>query len=310
MANHSEWLSRGRKLARAHQSSNWELGDWAVEGEQYFGTKTVSYDAAQKVTGISRGILYRHAMLARHYPPALRFSSIPFLTYYQLTPFPIEFTSRFLPTVADKDLTSGQILARATAAFGSDPAPRRKRPAKFHPVRIYTGLYNALAERAPDKTAVPAFIQTILEEYLVGEKTERQPTSNAKTAAWRAAVQNAGKDSRRDGPSVGNDVPSATTPLAPIVPEKRPTSKRKACTCKIRVQWGDACNPNLKKALQPECFASEDVTVAANEQFEKCHGYKEQVVYCDKCRAWHLKHVYSGRTLQDVLASQFSGATA
>ena len=192
--NQQQWISRGRELVKQRGNSDWILGDWLVEGEQYFGTKTDSYDAAQKATGISRGILYRHAMLARHYAPALRFSSIPFFSYYQLKPFPIEFTSRFLPTVADKSLTCGQILTRAVAEFGSDPAPRRHhKPAKFHPVRVYAGLYNALAERAQaQQQSAPAFIQQILEEFLVGSPVERQPMSNLRTNAWREKVRNAG----------------------------------------------------------------------------------------------------------------------
>jgi hypothetical protein len=31
------------------------------------------------------------------------------------------------------------------------------------------------------------------------------------------------------------------------------------------------------------------------------YGYKEQVVYCDVCSAWHLKHIYAARAIGDVL---------
>jgi hypothetical protein len=338
--NQQQWISRGRQLAKVTSSSSWDLGDWAIEGEQYFGTKTASYDEAQAITGISRGILYRHAMLARHYSKQLRFTSIPFFAYYQLKPFPIEFTSRFLPTVADKDLTCGQILARAIEEYGSDPAPRRKKLAKRHPVYLYSALYNALAERAPDKHSVPAFIQTILEEWLVGATTERQPTSNAKTAEWRRRVVET--DAQGSAEASGNESADAQPqPTASTEPEsprptyaerreqqiahgaqpipaklhRRPVPSTKKRFFNTKLQWTECHGKSYiegkdgvlspaGKALRASCIDSEAEANALNEQFAKYYGYKEQVVYCDVCKAWHLKHIYAAEvrvTTEDAL---------
>ncbi len=49
----------------------------------------------------------------------------------------------------------------------------------------------------------------------------------------------------------------------------------------------------LSKGPQPTNFKTEEDAAKANDLFKESHGYKEQVVYCEPCRAWHLKHVYS-----------------
>lgn len=92
---------------------------------------------------------------------------------------------------------------------------------------------------------------------------------------------------------------------APIPPKlHRHSTKPKKCACKIRAQWTTECRPHsfiedaegnvsrFKDTRQPSCFKTEEAAIKANELYRTCHGYAEQVVYCEPCRAWHLKHVY------------------
>lgn len=88
----------------------------------------------------------------------------------------------------------------------------------------------------------------------------------------------------------------------------KPIASKKRCTCKIRVLWTE-CRPKefiqddeghtvrFKEPFKPTCFKTEERAAAANEVYAACHGYREQVVYCASCGAFHLKHIYAVDTI-------------
>jgi hypothetical protein len=67
------WKRKGEGLFRrhqdalaAHETSQWDVGDWLVEGEDDFGKK--AYEAAEEVTGWKRGTLYNVVFVVRRFP--------------------------------------------------------------------------------------------------------------------------------------------------------------------------------------------------------------------------------------------------
>jgi hypothetical protein len=67
----------------------------------------------------------------------------------------------------------------------------------------------------------------------------------------------------------------------------------------LRLQWVpcarilDGAVARLVKSSGVDCFATVAEARTAEEQYFKERGYRNEVVYCDVCRALHVKHVYS-----------------
>jgi|HubBroStandDraft_1064217.scaffolds.fasta_scaffold02635_6 hypothetical protein len=289
--NQNSWLEQGRQLYCSHQNSQFAIGDWVNVGIQAFG-RIPAFDAAQQITGTknTRNFYTRCAAVASYYQPELRFPKLSFHTYEVLARFPLSFLERFIPEVADSWRSCKQIYSLAVERYGSDPRRKRK-SGKFHNVRLPENLFHSLAVRAsrPDKTHL--LIVQILSEW------EQQ--------------QGAGKSVPPANPSDGNEVPRAETqPPAPAdesTPRPQATARKK-CTCKIRVQFMECKISALKSSLRATSFESEDAAANANDIFAACHGYKEQAAYCDRCKAWHLRHIYAVQAIADARQQQAEAA--
>jgi hypothetical protein len=324
--NQQQWISRLQKLAKSRNRSNWELGDVLSQGETEYGKKPC-YDLAQKATGYYRGSLYRIAGVAAYFPARLRFENLSWLTYVALRAFPLPFLEKFLPPVADSELSAKIIREKAVAEYGSDPEPHR-RPKKYNQVRIAHSLCIKLVERA-GTSKVSGLVTQILEEWLVGEKCERYSTNANKTREWNQKVKDAGaetvaaqKDAGPDTESVGNDVQSAQTqPEAPIVPEKRPTyaERRKnwnpetksydqpaekpafvehKYTCKHKLlftpckpdAWVDGEIPTQfsKRKIMATRFKTRELADIAAREYQEDRGYAIESMRCEVCKCWHI----------------------
>lgn len=92
---------------------------------------------------------------------------------------------------------------------------------------------------------------------------------------------------------------------APPIPPKN-HKKRTACTCGIKRLWTRCSAPSyvesrdgtvtrLKESdrFLPTCFRTEADAHAANERFRACHGYAEEVFWCEVHSCYHLRHRYS-----------------
>jgi hypothetical protein len=69
---------------------------------------------------------------------------------------------------------------------------------------------------------------------------------------------------------------------------------------KIKLLWTVCPGPKRKGAvsflssMRPTSFASYKEARSANKRYRACHGFGEAVIFCEKCSAWHLRHIFSG----------------
>jgi|SRR5580704_13348170 hypothetical protein len=64
-------FSRLQDTEKAHETSQWDIGEWLVKGEDNFGKK--AYEAAEQITDWARGTLYNVVSVVRRFPdPSLR----------------------------------------------------------------------------------------------------------------------------------------------------------------------------------------------------------------------------------------------
>jgi hypothetical protein len=306
--NQQQWVSRLQNLAKSRNRSNWELGDVLSQGETEYGKKPC-YDLAQKATGYYRGSLYRIAGVAAYFPAPLRFEKLSWLTYVALRAFPLPFLEKFLPTVADSELSAKIIREKAVAEYGSDPEPHR-RAKKYSQVRIAYSLCVKLVERA-GTSKVSGLVTQILEEWLVGEKCERYSTNANKTREWNQKVKDAGAETveaqkapvgvvRSDVPKSDDAQPRPELPSEESSP-KRAFTKRKKCTCRIKILYTTCHGVGADARIRASRFTSLEEAKDANEKFRKCHGYNEVIEECDACKGFHLRHLYAARNIADAL---------
>jgi hypothetical protein len=71
----------------------------------------------------------------------------------------------------------------------------------------------------------------------------------------------------------------------------------------IEVLFTECRGPKMKGvsrllASRATRFTSKEEAEAANAYFKRERGHSEAVVFCEKCSAWHLRHIYSSELLQ------------
>ncbi len=163
--NQSTWLARGKELYSAHQTSQFQVGDWLRAGISAYGRER-AFEAVATITPNKRNFFTRCLTVATLYPASLRFPALPFYVYESLKHFPMSFLDTFIPSIADSGLSRWQILSKAVEQFGSDPAPRR-RLAKRIPIRLESALYHKLTAHAKTKNVQPqTLVAEVLESYL------------------------------------------------------------------------------------------------------------------------------------------------
>jgi len=315
MMTQSEFIKHLRTIAKTHDGSNWELGDALSDGETVFGRKP-AYDLAQKATGWHRISLYRIAGVASYFPKPLRFGNLSWSVYVMLRSFPLPFLDRFIPKIADSELSAKLLREKACAEFGSDPQAWRKQT-KFRTVRIKTELCDKIVERS-GSMKVTGLVAEILESWLTGEKCERQPASNNKTREWNQKVKDACEQrpeapnqpvgtNPSDVPASDDTSPCSKTPAAPDSPKPRrrqngsegfkPKEKRER---ELRLQWVPCSKRSALNGVvairansqRADCFATLEEAQAAEEKYFLEKKYHNDVTFCVVCDAHHVTHRY------------------
>jgi len=276
--NKEAWIARLKELYKVRNSYQFDLGDHINRGCVAFG-RTEAFDAAQQITGTknTRNFYTRCAAVASLYPASLRFPSLSFATYESLRHFPISFLERFIPEVAPSGRSTKQILHLAIERFGSNPSPHKKRLKRVS-VTLKASVYLAALERAKaEKKQTQFWIEQVLTDYLGAETVATQ------------------KDAQGAGPTVGNDVPSATTQPEKDAEDESPKrvfresgTKRKKCTCRIKLLWTECKGRGAHSALRADSFADRDAAEVAQRQYKACHGWTPFISFCEQCSAFHL----------------------
>jgi hypothetical protein len=317
------WLEKVRSLSKSHKSVNWEIGDHITLGKRIFGEDAIT--AVRKTTRWTAGYVRRVAAISERFPTEKRLPEVSWYVYQRLQPFPPEITDKLLPLAAEKNVGARRLYAMAVEMAGEDPAERTKNRTKK--VALPVALYAKLRERA-NGGKVSKLAQQAIEEWLVGKPVERT-LSGVRTLEWKEQVLASKKAPElikaAEGvpepakPKQEAVAPTPTVPTAdgeprpsyaerreaqlaagvkPIAPKKRYKPKG------LRIAWTE-CRPKsfiedkdgkvslFDSTRQPTCFRSEEAAAAANELFKEDHGYREQVVFCAPCGAWHLMHIYS-----------------
>lgn len=314
----TEFSRLGKALSSVDTASDLWSCDYALAGLRKWGEEGLGL--AAEATRLSARYLKVSARIAERFDPTRRYDGLTRNHYRGLVCFPVEFTDKWLPTVASKRLSAKSLRALAVEAYGSDPkagyTKNRKRS-----ISVSEALYARLKELSPvRKTAV--FVEEVLQDF-VSNATDEQKSRVAATLRKRDTVKHRERRRARAPeeakPTKVEETPTPTSPKEPQ-PEARPTySERRMAQIAagvapippkpkkkvaIRVQWLAECEKSfvedsegkvapLRVTRQPTCFPSEEDAGKANEAFMESHGYREQVVYCAVCGAWHLKHVYS-----------------
>jgi hypothetical protein len=320
--NQADWLKRLKELHAVSNSHQFDLGDHVNRGIETFG-RTEAFDAAAEITGTkhTRNFFTRCASVASFYPASLRFPKLSFHTYEVLARFPLDFLSTFIPSVADSGRSCAQIYALAVERYGSDPR-RGKKLGKKHVVRLPEKLFCELSARASNPSKTSLLIVQILEDYLDASQSsgkasvpdspsdvpapadiqphpengvadEKRPTYEERRAAQKAAKLEAQKAAK------------AANEQKRIAKRTKELSSKKSFF-KVRLLWTECHGKSYidskdgellsaGKALRATRFVSEAEAAAVNEQFARYYGYREAVVHCDTCKAWHLKHIYASQ---------------
>lgn len=247
----TEWIEIAKSIAQSSHSQSWQASDLIKFGVETYG-KNVAYDLAEQATGWCRRYLYRIESIAKRFPPEKRLPGLSFFHYQSLKPFPSEVTDRLLAEAAAKGLPARATYKLACEAVGKEPRNKKRFKARKVIVQLWDELYDKLVERAGTGRNLSAFISQILEEHILGEPIERQPTNGSKTAAWRKKVKSAlEKPARR----------------------------------KVKIQMTANCygrNTNFKDAA---------VAKAAAAQYSVEHGYRVESGWCENCKAFHVRQL-------------------
>jgi len=158
----SDYSKIGSAITKIDTASEMWVADYALAGMRLFGEES-GIALAGEATELSRFYLKKCATVANRFTPEKRFSSFKFSHYRYLMPFPVEFTDRWLPTVADKKIGSNSLRALAVEAYGSEPS-KAKQP-KRRNVAIRSELYARLVDHSPTRKVV-GLIDLILEDWL------------------------------------------------------------------------------------------------------------------------------------------------
>jgi len=145
------------------------------------------------------------------------------------------------------------------------------------------------------------------EPFKAAEPVPEEPKPTQANVAPAQAVPAANGEPRA---SYAERRVAALTVGSPPVPPRLHRHKTKSKKSTIRVLW-TTCSPKsfvetdagmkeIEIGPQPTTFRSEEEAIDANEAFAKEIGYKEQVLFCEVHQGWHLKHIWSGRSLADA----------
>lgn len=252
----SEWIEIAKSIAQSSHSQSWQAADLIKFGVETYG-KNAAYDLAEQATGWCRRYLYRIECIAKRFPPEKRLPELSFFHYQQLKPFPPEVTDRLLAEAAAKGLPARATYILACEAVGKQPKNKKRFKARKVIVQLWDELYDKLVERAGTGRNLSAFISQILEEHIVGEPIERQPTNGSKTAEWRDKVKNA------------------------CVAKRFPPARKS----KVVIQMTANCYGRNTK------FTDSAVAQAAAEQYSAEHCYRVESGWCESCKAFHVRQL-------------------
>jgi hypothetical protein len=166
----NEFSRLGKALSAVDQASDLWSCDYALAGQKRWGDEGLKVAAA--ATRLSVAYLKVGARIAERFGPSRRFPNMTREHYRGLVAFPIDFTDKWLPTVADKGFGAKTLRALAVEAFGRDPKAGYSKNKKRQ-VSIPETLYARLKECSPiPKTAV--FIEQILSDFANNATPEQQ----------------------------------------------------------------------------------------------------------------------------------------
>lgn len=160
----SDFSRLGKALASVDQASDLWACDYALAGQKRWGDEGLKLAAT--ATKLSGGYLKTGARIAERFDPSRRFPNLTREHYRGICCFPVEFTDKWLPTVAEKGFSARTLRALCVEAYGSDPKEGYTRSQnKKRGVRISTTLYAQFQERSPiPKVAI--FIEQVLEDWM------------------------------------------------------------------------------------------------------------------------------------------------
>ena len=238
--------------------------------------------------------LLQSVLIPQHRWPAYKLN-----TYRYMLPFPPEFAYSFLEKHADDGLSCRSIRALAVKEFGREPyeADQPKKRA----VSIRSELFARLRPFSPSRKVAP-FIEHLLEDWLNAQKSAEPPAATSRPSSVPEP------DYTQPCPQKSAEKEAPRPTYAERREEQRrfaePDPKKK-CTCGIKPCFG-SCPGSVKKidglVTGPRASRFSDCKKAeeANEQYVRCHGYREHPEYCEKCASWHLRHVFAADGLKEM----------
>jgi hypothetical protein len=181
--NYDEWVKRGEALGKAYVNSNWELGDWLLEGEPHLPDRDLRevppewrrgvilsdvYEEAEEITGLERSHLRDLASTARRVPRSVRSDALKWSHHrwlINLLPNADEATlKKWIDESVEKGYSVRQLkeAVKSTKSQGKEPIKERSFLVTV-PLRIYETLHDIARGRESTLQAVTS--QFLTEEF-------------------------------------------------------------------------------------------------------------------------------------------------
>jgi hypothetical protein len=139
-----QYQQLGAGIQKIDDASQLWSCDYCLFGLRTWG-KEEGLELAHAATGYTKGTCKKLAYIAERFTPERRPDGFTRAHFKALLPFPQEWLNTWLPTVANRRLTSKGVRALAIEAYGSDPS-QKPTTGKTRTVRISCAVYAQLVE--------------------------------------------------------------------------------------------------------------------------------------------------------------------